>query len=426
LDSSVQFDFRDRVEPVYRQFIDLLLHGDNPSQDNLKQARQAVEDLQLAELDNFFQDACAETEQVNIEDLDPHAAVIYPIILKDRLDVIVGVPGSPDLRYFSNSAVDQAKVYKTIRELRQKINISRTSIDDNLKFLKILYQWLILPIETELKAQESYEFSRVKTLVFTLGSELQNIPISSLYDSQRNRYLIERYAVAVIPGLQLLKSETDVLDKTNVRVLLAGTNQAPSFEREELKELGFVLQELEQIQSLVPENSILSQARFRQESLRSQINSLPFNVVHIASHGKFSSDPEETFVLDYNQRIRVSNLDLLFSQGQQAGSTPIELLTLSACQTARGDERAALGLAGVAIRAGARSTLASLWNVNDKSTASFMEYFYDFLLNQDMTKAEALRQVQLKFIREESDPNWGDFWQRPYHWAPFILVGNWL
>jgi CHAT domain-containing protein len=98
---------------------------------------------------------------------------------------------------------------------------------------------------------------------------------------------------------------------------------------------------------------------------------------------------------------------------------PIELMVLSACQTAEGDDRAALGLAGMAIRSGARSTLATLWAVNDESTAALMTQFYQELSNADLSKAEALRLAQIKILQNPE-------FSHPYYWSPFVLIGNWL
>lgn len=97
----------------------------------------------------------------------------------------------------------------------------------------------------------------------------------------------------------------------------------------------------------------------------------------------------------------------------------IELLVLSACQTAAGDERAGLGIAGVAFQAGARSTIASLWNLDDESTSVLMNEFYQELANKKLTKAEALRHAQLALLQNPK-------YKRPMFWAPYILLGNWL
>jgi CHAT domain-containing protein len=157
---------------------------------------------------------------------------------------------------------------------------------------------------------------------------------------------------------------------------------------------------------------------FKSTNLQKTINTQPFKVVHLATHGQFSSKAKDTFILANDKRINVRELDTLLKSREQKRTEPIELLVLSACETATGDNRAALGLAGVALRAGARSTLASLWPIGDNSTALFIQEFYSQLL-KGKTTAEALRFAQLKLI-ESSEYN------RPMYWAPYILVGNWL
>ena len=97
----------------------------------------------------------------------------------------------------------------------------------------------------------------------------------------------------------------------------------------------------------------------------------------------------------------------------------MQLLVLSACQTAAGDKRAALGLAGAAIRAGAGSTVASLWQIDDESTAMFIGVFYRELKNANISKAEALRRAQLQLLKH---PNYN----APSFWSTYVLVGNWL
>jgi CHAT domain-containing protein len=431
LDPNVQFNFRDRVEPVYRQFIDLLLRGDSPSQKNLQQARQAVEDLQLAELDNFFQDACIERQQVDIEDIDSKAAVLHPIVLKDRLEVIAKFPGSQDLKYFSNPGVDQKRLSGLIEAIRKELDLPGGRTFKIVRLSNTLYNWLISPFEEELKLTEQRQTSTVKNLVFIPDRVLRNLPMSVLYDNHREQYLIERYGISVTPGLQLVKPQREPLNRKDFQILLAGTNEAPSFEEEQLTNLNHVLKEIEEIQKIVQRSTELTEQDFQQQNIESQVTAIPYDIVHLATHGKFSSDPDNTFLLDYNERIKVQNLDRLLRRSERIGLNAIDLLTLSACQTASGDNRAALGLAGVAIRAGSRSTLASLWNVSDVSTALLMQEFYRLLWQTDLTKAEALREAQLKFIYGDLEifteggltPQMAS---RPHYWAAFILIGNWL
>lgn len=176
--------------------------------------------------------------------------------------------------------------------------------------------------------------------------------------------------------------------------------------------------ELQEIQSEV-RSRVLFNEQFTSKALQERVSDLSFPVVHLATHGQFSLEASETFIVAWDKLIYVKELDSLLRTREGNQTEAIELLVLSACQTAAGDKRAALGLAGVAVRAGARSTLASLWSVDDQSTALLISQFYRELASQQLTKAEALRQAQLALLRNPK-------YQRPLFWAPYVLVGNWL
>jgi len=234
--------------------------------------------------------------------------------------------------------------------------------------------------------------------------------MAALYDGQQ--YLVQKYAIALTPGLQLLSPRS--LERGQLKALTAGLSEA----RQGFSALNNVALELNQIKSEVSSTVLLNQ-KFTSTTFQKEINSAPFPVVHLATHGQFSSKADETFILTWDGRINVNQLDNLIRIRDQGRPNVIELLVLSACQTAAGDKRAALGLAGVAVRAGARSTLASLWNLDDESTALLMSQFYRELANKQLTKAEALRQSQLALLKNSN-------YQRPMFWAPYVLVGNWL
>ncbi|QLE54977.1 CHAT domain-containing protein [Nostoc sp. TCL26-01] len=418
LNPEVQFSFRASTEPVYRQLVDLLLSSPQTSRDNLIQARQVMEALQLAELDNFFGDACVQPKQVNIDQLDPNAAVIYPIILANRLEVIVKLPGSDNLRHYAHTNISETQIDAAVTQLQKSLKRPSTSLKQLKTQSQQIYDWLIKPFADELETAKTREQSQIKTLVFVLDGSLRNLPMSILHDGQK--YLIERYAVSVTPTLQLLEAkplQTEVL-----RVLIAGATDAPSFKKEGLGTIDNVAVELEGIKENIQRHQILENQAFIKKNVQANINQKPFNILHLATHGKFSSNPEQTYILDWNGRINVKDLDNLLRLNYQRSTNPIELLILSACETASGDKRAALGLAGVAIRAGARTTLASLWQINDASTAEFMIKFYQELNRGKITKSEALRNTQLSFLQSSTNRDYN----RPYHWSAFILVGNWL
>lgn len=410
---DVQFSFKESVEPVYRQFVDLLLQppqtppsqGGEPSQEALKKAREVIESLQLAELDNFFREACIQSKQQldTVVDKDaPNTAVIYPIIMPDRLEVILKLPQQKNLRHYF-TRVPQSEVEKTLAQLRQNL-VYPHSVEDAKSLSKQVHDWLLKP------AKEHLAQNNITTLVFVLDGSLRNIPMAALYDGKS--YLIENYSIALAPGLNLIDPKR--LKRGQFKALTAGVSEArPEFK---FGELPNVERELKQIQSEVP-SQLLINAQFTSKAFQDQIKSLPVPVVHLATHGKFGSTADETYILAWDKLIKLNELNNLLRNRDESQPTAIELLVLSACQTAAGDNRAALGIAGVAVRAGARSTIASLWNVNDQSTAVLMSRFYQEFAKKGLTKAEALRQAQLVLLKDGKEP---------LYWSPYILVGNWL
>jgi CHAT domain-containing protein len=228
----------------------------------------------------------------------------------------------------------------------------------------------------------------------------------------RKSCLLNKYSLAVSPGMQLLPARS--LKPENRKVIIAALSEA----RQGFKALPAVKSEVIEISSEVSSKLLLNE-NFNDTSLKQAIESTPFSVLHLATHGQFSSNSNDTFILSWNDKINVKQLSEFLKARNESESKPVELMVLSACQTAKGDNRAILGLAGVAVRSGARSTLATLWAVKDESTAKFMAEFYKNLRKPGISKAEALRQTQLTFLQN------ADF-QHPFYWSAFVLVGNWL
>ncbi|MBW4667978.1 MAG: CHAT domain-containing protein [Cyanomargarita calcarea GSE-NOS-MK-12-04C] len=407
INPDIQFSFRESVEPVYRELVGLLLQSPaNPK--NLKSARFVIESLQLAELNNYFRTACLEAKQEIdpvVDKKDQQAAIIYPIILQDSVDVILKLPNQ-QLRHYK-TLISNDKVEDIVGTLDKYLgDVTRTASVKQRS--QQIYDWLIRPLETELGK------NGVQTLVFVLDGSLRNIPMSVLYDKQQQKYLFEKYAIALTPGLQLVDPKP--LQKVQLNVLTAGVSEERFIENREFSPLKNVSQELQRIQLEIPTNQKLFNQDFTGNNLQKRLQNTPFSVVHLATHGEFSSDSEKTFVVVWDKLLKVKEFDNLLRANDQNSQNKIELLVLSACKTAEGDKRAALGLAGVAVRAGARSTLATLWSVDDQSTADLMTYFYRYL-TAGVNKAEALQQAQLAVFAKE---------KRPYFWAPFVLLGNWL
>jgi CHAT domain-containing protein len=409
LGPEVQFSFRESVEPLYREYVDLLLTG-TPKENEMKKAREVMEALKIAELNNFFRDNCLEGEVVRdnlVEQLDPNAAVLYPIILRDRVEVIASIPGQP-LRNYKT----YLKQVESEQELREILNtISSVYVKEPPReLLKKWHDILIAPIATELQEKQ------ITTLVFVADSLLRNIPLSALYDGEK--YLLEKYSIAIAPSLKLIKPRP--LTEETLEVLAAGLTEA----RQGFSPLPGVQQELSNITEEVTREVLLLNDSFNQPNFEKQFANSSFPIIHLATHGEFNSTAENTFVLAWDDKINVYKLDELLRR-QDRRKKPIELLVLSACETAKGDDRSALGLAGVAVRAGARSTIASLWQVSDESTQILMTRLYQELSlseqkgGEKISKAEALRRAQLSVLKNEKFSN-------PFFWSAFILVGNWF
>jgi CHAT domain-containing protein/uncharacterized protein HemY len=407
---EIQFEFRESVEPVYRQLVDLLLQPSSnqakeTNQDKLLQAREAIESLQLAELENFFREICLVAKQPIdrvVDNSSPATAIVYPIILPNRIEIIVKLPQQPLRRY--TTYIPQEDVENTLAKLRRDLTLPYT-LADVKSLSNQTYNWLLRSLEKDLPQNQ------IKTLVFVLDGSLRNIPMAVLYDGQQ--YLVQKYSIAIAPGLQLIDPKP--LQRENFRAIAGGLSEA----RLGFPPLEFVKTEVAEVQNLTSGVAILDRD-FTESNLNNELTEVPFPIVHLATHGNFSSKAEDTYIVAWDKQIPVKDFDrLLRSREPGKNKTALELLVLSACQTATGDKQAALGLAGIAVRSGARSVLASLWDIADESTAMLMGQFYRELANQNVTKAEALRNAQLNLLQNPQ-------YEHPSYWAPYVLVGNWL
>ena len=420
INPELQLSFRDRVEPVYQELVELnLKYAFFLNQEGLKeerktqliQARDVIESLQIAQLNNFFREVCIEGNPQQIDEIDPDAAVIYPIILDDQLNILLSLPNqTPDVYSID---VNKSEIEAVVEDIRNSL-LSPYSIEEGyLPLYQQLYDWLIRPLE-----QPIIE-SKVTTIAFVLHEDLRNIPMSILHDGEQ--YLVEKYAVALTPGLQLLdpKPITDF----KLEATIAGLSEVPpGFTTDtNFRSLPKVPEELDQIKAAGLARKSLLNSQFTRQALKREINNSGYPIIHLATHARFGSNTEDTFILAWDGPINIKELDDLLRDDTFNRREAIELLVLSACETASSDPRATLGLAGIAVQAGVRSTLATLWSVVDESTAFLMSEFYTQLKQPEVTqanKAEALRQAQISLIKNKN-------FNHPHFWAPFILVGNW-
>jgi CHAT domain-containing protein len=397
--------FQRKIGSVYLELADLLLHSSDMLNDKAKiqslylAARDTIEQLKTAELEDYLQDDCVARLQAKVTPLDTisaRTAVIYPILLADRIEILVSLRGGIK-RY--TIPVNKEKLTHEVRRFRTSLENRTTR--EYLPHAQTLYRWLINPMLDTLTEKE------ITTLVIVPDGPLLTIPLAALHDG--HHFLIEEYAVAITPSMNLTDPKP-LPDKT-IKVLAIGLTESV----QGYPALPSVESEIEGI-SNINKTKVLMDRNFSHQKLQKVFSLSAYTIVHFATHGQFDSDPRKSFILSFDKPILADELKRLI-EPSRFRDKPVELLTLSACQTAAGDERAALGLAGIAIKAGARSALATLWLINDQATSDLVVDFYSQL--KLSSKAQALQHAQTHLIQETA-------YQHPYFWSPFLLIGNWL
>jgi CHAT domain-containing protein len=397
--------YRTTFGPLYLEFADLLLRrasanpGEGPTL--IREARDTIEELKESELQDYFRDSCVasfEAKKRSIESIAPGTAVLYPISLPDRLEMLVSIGGEE--RQFT-IAVPEAELRQEVKHFRDLLE--KRTTNEYLVPARQLYDQIIRPIEPVLTAHH------VDTLVVVPDEVLRVVPFAALNDG--TSFLVDRYATAIAPSLKLV--EPKPLAAGAGTALILGISQSV----EGYVRLPNVPHEVASVHAIEGGDVLLDDA-FTRARFESDLKSGRYDVVHIASHGQFGSDPSQTFVLAFDGQLTMDDLETDIKYGPSR-ENPLELLILSACETASGDDRAALGLAGVALKAGARSALATLWYINDVASGELVTDFYKALQSGRLSKAQALRAAQLDLA---ADPRFA----HPAYWAPFLLIGNWL
>jgi CHAT domain-containing protein/Tfp pilus assembly protein PilF len=450
--------FRETWAPIYLDLVDMLLQQAATESDAkreqslLREARDYVERIKVSELRDYLRDPCIAAKTEDVEGLSPTTAIFYPIVLPNRLELLLSIGRQ---LYLSTSAV-------TSEQLADMVMLLSYRLRNQLSFqseARIVYTWLIKPVIPLL------EEHTVDTLVFVPDGPLRLLPIAALKVGQQ--YLAERYAIATVPGLTLL--DPHPLPRIQMRSLLAGlsrpgpvvdklspaflysvmrtptrnidrsrrglpvtvadlwTSMLSSFEFSEQEvrtaevmeklTLPGVKKEIDQLSQLL-EGEVLLDDDFRYKRFVSEVRKHSYRIVHIASHGFFGNKVEDNYILTYDDKLDMNRLANLL-RSKQLAERPLELLVLSACQTAEGNDRTPLGLSGVALKSGARSALGSLWPVYDEAAQHLLPAFYTQFSKPGVTKAQALQKAQLELLGREE-------FSHPSYWAAFILVGNWL
>ena len=401
--------FRDRQGALFFENADYLLqkasetHEDQEKQQILTVVQTVIEEFKSAELQDYFQDTCVEAMLEDTTPLDsaslPNTAIIYPIILADRLEILVSIGGR------IAQVIQQVSSEDLVVHIEMFLkNLQSRSQNTHLSSSQRLYRWLISPLH------ELLERNGVETLVFVPDGPLRTIPFAALHNGEN--YLIENYAIAYTPSLTLTGTRSG--GARALTVLGVGLTEAVG----DFSPLPYVKQEMEAVQKFF-EGTVLLDQEFSAEQFREELSKGTYNIVHLATHASFKRRDHDTFIRARDREITMDQLEEMIGVLKYGAEAP-ELITFSACETALGDDQAALGLAGSAIKAGAKSALASLWRIDDEATAEMIPEFYRHLqMDKQGNKATALRHAQLKMI-ESSE------FSHPTYWSPFLLIGNWL
>ena len=398
---------QDTVKPLFFELADLLLQRASLTDDitavdaDLRAARDAIEAYKTAELRDYFKDECVDAVRSRLTTFDrlsADTAVVYPIMFNSRLELLMSLP----------SGLKRISVPVSADQLTQEIRAFRRLVEkrttrEYLPHAQQLYDWLIRPLETDLSQLN------ISTLVIVPDSALRTIPLAALHDG--TSFLVSKFALAMTPGLTL--TDPRPLNRDKLRFLTAGLTTAV----QGFPALPYVANEVESIQQLYKSDQLLNNA-FQTSRLERELREGKYGGLHIATHGKFSTDVNDSYLLTFDGKLTMQTLDQLIGLFRFR-QEPLELLTLSACQTGIGDDRAALGLAGVALKAGARSALATLWFINDEASATLISEFYRQLRDPALSKAVALQRAQQKLLDDR-------IYGHPAYWSPFLLMNNWL
>ena len=399
------FTFHQKVQPLFTELSDLLLTtartaGGAEKQSYLKNVQNILEQAKSAELQDYFQNDCViPDESVNLDQIEAATAVIYPVILPDRVEVLVNVR---DQVHQFVSRIEAGDLKDLVNEFRDQLQVDFGD-EEYLEIGEELYDLLFAQVE------DLFSENKINTLLVIPDGVLRTIPMAAVYDGEA--FMVQRFAIATTPGISLTLPKP--LNVENSNFFAGGISEAvqgyvglPGVPRE--------LQNLEATYGA----SVLRDTNFKRDDLKEQLTSADYSIVHIATHGHFDSNPQESYLLTYDDKLTMDLLEESIGNRKNVGE-PLELLVLSACETAAGDSRAALGLAGVALKAGARSAVATLWQISDAATVEIIDTFYEYTAKEGVTKARAMQLAQIRLIEQPR-------FQHPTDWAPFLMIGNWL
>jgi CHAT domain-containing protein len=429
---AYQSSFREQVGPLFFDFIALLLEQANlPLTERrkrchfqaqahstktyqypcLKAAQDTLEKLKAAELFDYYLKECLIKDQIELTaiELEKQTAVLYPIIFEDRLELLLHHQDKIIRRTVYNT--NRNKLGEQVAQFRQFIEQETFWLNHFLEPAQTLYRWLISPIQADLAMM------KIDTLIFVPDGILRTMPLAALHDGEN--YLINHYKIAVVPGLTLTAT---VSQKNTNQMLLAGLDLTEKqyvrgYELQPLNSTAEIDEIKQRVQGTYQSKTLLNE-QFTQSGLKNQLTQKTA-ALHISSHAVFDAEVKNTFILTKEGPLPLEQFGELFNRTNES---PLNLITLSACQTALGDDRAALGLGGIAFRAGVQSAIATLWQVESSFMKDFMPLFYQ-KITHGLTKAQALQETQQQMMTNPAFRRYK--YEHPYFWASVILIGDW-
>jgi CHAT domain-containing protein len=351
-------------------------------------------------------------------------AIVYTFARPEQLDLVLVTPSGIPI-HKSVTTAKREVLLQTVKQFRQEItDPTKRNTTSYLASSQKLYQWMIAPLEQELQS------SGINTIVFSMDNGLRSLPVAALHDGKQ--FLVEKYSLGLIPSVNLTDTRYQSLKDGQVLAMGASTFASQ-------KPLPAVPLELETITPKLWRGKSFLNEDFTLDNLKSQRASEPFAIIHLATHGEFKPGlPSNSYIQLFDSQLKLNEL-------RQLGwnNPPVELLVLSACRTAVGDEDAELGFAGLAVQAGVKSALASLWYVSDEATLGLMTEFYQQLKVAPI-KAQALRDAQLAMMKGQVRLEGGHLHEsgeklplppelvklgdksleHPYYWAAFTMIGS--
>jgi len=389
-----------QVESIYDALIAQLLAstGDEVSDEErtirFLEVLEVLEAKRDSEFRDYYRDPCIATKRGSflIERLEEGVAVLTPIVLPNGVELLLRLPDGSIDRF--SSPIDRAEFLGAVKAFRRDL-VSFGRLYERSG--RLLYDALIAPVADEL---DSFG---ITTLHVAADGPLRTIPFSALFDGER--FLVERLAVGNLVSAR--SAETLVWGRFDDS-LVAGLSES----REGHSALGHVETELLAVQSAVG-GTVQLNRDFTREAIEAVVDRRSPRLLHFATHARFTGDPGTSYLLAHDGPISMPQFDALLRRGRLLEERP-EAVVLSACATAEGDHRSVLGLAGVALRVGARRAIGTLWNVGDEATFRLISSLYAQAEEGSSSYAEAIRRSQLDLLRDAE-------YRHPQHWAGLQL-----